>query len=144
MVIRFYRYSALEDVRVAQVDFDVETLQQAAPFDIVRMELDGRKIGSAFSFLIFISSSSSSNIPPKIAKMQKWTNKRYIRSHNAKHSFFIHNTVQKFKKELLVEMIYDLWTLHFSVLKNKENQNEQEPVHVLAEQIFFFRNYFGV
>ncbi|WKY10803.1 hypothetical protein Q1695_002846 [Nippostrongylus brasiliensis] len=42
-------YSSLSDVRIAQTSFDVVTSTQSAPFDIVRMELDGERIGNSLS-----------------------------------------------------------------------------------------------
>ncbi|KAK5976457.1 hypothetical protein GCK32_001885 [Trichostrongylus colubriformis] len=42
-------YSPLTDVQFAQAYFDIVTTSQAAPFDIVRMELDGKQIGNSIS-----------------------------------------------------------------------------------------------
>ncbi|ETN80655.1 hypothetical protein NECAME_09047, partial [Necator americanus] len=45
-------YSSLSDVRVIRTDIDVTTSSVAAPFDIVRIELDGKQIGTSLSPLI--------------------------------------------------------------------------------------------
>ncbi|XGW03703.1 hypothetical protein V3C99_015125, partial [Haemonchus contortus] len=42
-------YSSLTNVQVVLADFDIVTSSQAAPFDIVRMELDGKQIGTSIS-----------------------------------------------------------------------------------------------
>lgn len=44
-ISRFCSYSALSDVRVLHTDIDLVTSSVAAPFDIIRMELDGKQIG---------------------------------------------------------------------------------------------------
>ncbi|EYB92442.1 hypothetical protein Y032_0194g1447 [Ancylostoma ceylanicum] len=45
-------YSPLTDVRVLHTDIDLVTSSVAAPFDIVRMELDGKRIGSTLTPVI--------------------------------------------------------------------------------------------
>ncbi|KAK6756638.1 hypothetical protein RB195_014827 [Necator americanus] len=45
-------YSSLSNVRVIRTDIDVTTSSVAAPFDIVRIELDGKQIGTSLSPLI--------------------------------------------------------------------------------------------
>ncbi|KAL6741896.1 hypothetical protein Aduo_015107 [Ancylostoma duodenale] len=45
-------YSPLSDVRVLQTDIDLVTSSVAAPFDIIRMELDGKQIGSTLTPVI--------------------------------------------------------------------------------------------
>ncbi|RCN31355.1 hypothetical protein ANCCAN_22863 [Ancylostoma caninum] len=47
-----YIYSPLSDVRVLHTDIDLVTSSVAAPFDIIRMEVDGKQIGCTLTPVI--------------------------------------------------------------------------------------------
>ncbi|VDM56773.1 unnamed protein product [Angiostrongylus costaricensis] len=62
-------YSRLDNVRVLHADFDLVTSSRAAPFEIVRMEVDGKQIGKNPIIVIPSRSSYFTRNSAKIANM---------------------------------------------------------------------------